>query len=149
MDVYLGVKFLGHVVALCLTFRGTAWQFFTQMQHISYLEWCLLKCFERKKEKKVKSLSSVWLFVTPWTVVHQAPLSMEFFRQKCWSGLPFPFPGDFPNPGTIFNWIVFLLLSCSSLCFLNVRPLSELWFANIFFHSVGCLFPVVIVSFDI
>ena len=38
--------------------------------------------------------------MTPWTVVHQAPLSMEFSRQKYWSGLPFPSPGDLPNSGT-------------------------------------------------
>ena len=37
-------------------------------------------------------------FVTPWTVAHQAPLSMGFPRQEYWSGLPFPFPGDLPNP---------------------------------------------------
>ena len=36
---------------------------------------------------------------TPWTVAHQAPLSMGFSRQECWSGLPFPSPGDLPNPG--------------------------------------------------
>ena len=35
----------------------------------------------------------------PWTVVHQASLSMEFFRQEYWSGLPFPTPGDLPDPG--------------------------------------------------
>ena len=34
-----------------------------------------------------------------WTVVHQAPLSMGFFRQEHWSGLPFPSPGDLPHPG--------------------------------------------------
>ena len=38
--------------------------------------------------------------MTPWTVAHQAPLSMGFSRQEYWSGLPFPSPGDFPNPGT-------------------------------------------------
>ena len=48
---------------------------------------------------KVKLLSSVRLFVTLWTVAHQAPLSMEFSRQEYWSGLPFPSPGDLPNPG--------------------------------------------------
>ena len=36
---------------------------------------------------------------TPWTVAHQAPLSMGFSRQEYWSGLPFPTPGDLPNPG--------------------------------------------------
>ena len=37
---------------------------------------------------------------TPWTVAHQAPLYMGFSRQEYWSGLPFPSPGDLPNPGT-------------------------------------------------
>ena len=43
--------------------------------------------------------SCVKLFATPWTVAHQAPLSMGFFRQEYWSGLPFPPPGDLPDPG--------------------------------------------------
>ena len=38
-------------------------------------------------------------FVTPWTVVHQAPLYMGFSRQEYWSGLPFSSPGDLPDPG--------------------------------------------------
>ena len=45
------------------------------------------------------SLSPVQLFVTPWTAAHQAPLCMKFSRQGYWSGLPFPSPGDIPNPG--------------------------------------------------
>ena len=48
---------------------------------------------------KVKSLSHVRLFATLWTVAHQAPLSTVFSRQEYWSGLPFPSPGDLPNPG--------------------------------------------------
>ena len=44
-------------------------------------------------------LSSVRLFATPWTVSHQAPLSMRFSRQEYWSGLPFPAPRDLPAPG--------------------------------------------------
>ena len=44
-------------------------------------------------------LSRVQLFATPWTVACQAPLSIGFPRQKYWSGLPFPSPGDLPNPG--------------------------------------------------
>ena len=39
---------------------------------------------------------------TPWTVAHQAPLSKGFSRQEYWRGLPFPFPGDLPNPGIEF-----------------------------------------------
>ena len=48
----------------------------------------MLSCFSR-----------VQLFVTPWTVAHQAPLSMRFSRQEYWSELPCPTPGDLPNPG--------------------------------------------------
>ena len=48
---------------------------------------------------KVKLLSRVRLFVTPWTVVHQVALSMEFSRPEYWSGLPLPPPGDLPDPG--------------------------------------------------
>ena len=47
---------------------------------------------------KVKSLSHVQLFVTPWTVAYQAPPSMGFSRQEYWSGVPFPSPGDLPDP---------------------------------------------------
>ena len=43
-------------------------------------------------EVKVKSLSHVWLFATPWTVAYQAPLSMGFSRQEYWSGVPSPSP---------------------------------------------------------
>ena len=43
--------------------------------------------------------SHVQLFVTSWTVARQAPLSMGFSRQEYWSGLPFPSPGDLPDPG--------------------------------------------------
>ena len=42
-------------------------------------------------------LSRVQLFATPWTVAHQAPLSMEFSKQEYWSRLPFPSPGELPN----------------------------------------------------
>ena len=48
---------------------------------------------------KVKSLSCVQLFATAWTVAYQAPPSIGFSRQECWSGLPFPSPGDLPDPG--------------------------------------------------
>ena len=48
---------------------------------------------------KVKSLSHVQLFVTPWTVAYHAPPSMGFSRQGYWSGLPFPSPGIFPTQG--------------------------------------------------
>ena len=47
----------------------------------------------------VQLLSPIWLFSTPKAVTCQAPLSMGFPRQEYWSGLPFPPPGDLPNPG--------------------------------------------------
>ena len=54
---------------------------------------------------KVKSLSRVQLFATPWTVAHHAPPSMGFFKQEYWSGLLFPSPGIFLtqelNPGLL------------------------------------------------
>ena len=47
----------------------------------------------------MKLLSSVQLFVTPWTVAYQALPSVGFSRQEYWSGLPFPSQGDLPDPG--------------------------------------------------
>ena len=44
-------------------------------------------------------LSHAQLFATPWTVTPQDPLSMGFSRQEYWRGLPFPTPGNLPNPG--------------------------------------------------
>ena len=54
--------------------------------HLMYVCMCLV-------------LSHVWLFVTPWTIALQAPLSMAFFRQEYWSGLPFSYSRDLPKPG--------------------------------------------------
>ena len=46
-----------------------------------------------------QSLRHIQLFVTPWIVAHQAPLSMEFSRQEYWTGLPFPTPGGLQTQG--------------------------------------------------
>ena len=59
----------------------------------SFLLWKVVK------NQSVSHSSPVQFFVTPWTVAHQAPLFKEFSRQEYWSGLPYPFPGDLPNPG--------------------------------------------------
>jgi len=59
----------------------------------------ILQAVTLKAKVKVKSLSRVQLFATPWTIAYQAPLSMEFSRQEYWSGLLFPSPGDLPDPG--------------------------------------------------
>ena len=58
-----------------------------------------VKVLHSKVKVKVKSLSRVRLFVTPWTIAHQAPWSMAFSRHDYWSGLPFPFPVDLSDPG--------------------------------------------------
>ena len=64
-------------------------------QRISFYFKNLLKTLK----VKVKSLSRVRLFATPWTVAYQASPSMGFSRQEYWSGVPFPSPGDLPDPG--------------------------------------------------
>ena len=52
-----------------------------------------------EKSETCKSVSCAQLFVTPWIVARQAHLSMEFYRQEYWSGLPFPSPGDHSDLG--------------------------------------------------
>ena len=59
----------------------------------------LYRLSHQEANKKWKSLSSIQLFATPWTVAGQASLSMQFSRQEYWIGLPFHSPGDFPDPG--------------------------------------------------
>ena len=57
------------------------------------LEWVAISFSNAWKWKvKGKLLSRVWVFSTPWTSAHQAPPSMGFSRQECWSGVPLPFP---------------------------------------------------------
>ena len=81
-----------------------------------------------------QSLNCVQTSATPWTVAHQAPLSMRFSRQEYWSGLPFPTPG----------------LSCMSRSYiLEINPLSVELFASVFSQFVGCLFILFMVSFAV
>ena len=56
-------------------------------------------CIYIYNSSSVQLISHVLLFATPWTTVHQAPLSMEFSRQEYWNGLPFPTAGNLPDPG--------------------------------------------------
>ena len=68
------------------------------------LEWVAVSFSNAWKWKvKLKSLSCVWLFATPWTVACQAALSMGFSRQEYWSGLPFFPAGIFPTQGLNSN----------------------------------------------
>ena len=64
------------------------------------LEWGAISFSNAWRWKvKGKSFSRVRLFMIPWTAAFQAPQSMGFLRQEYWSGLPFPSPGDLPDPG--------------------------------------------------
>ena len=68
--------------------------------HLGYAYLCRDHCLRRVVRcDGEKPLSRVRLFATPWTVAYQALPSMGFSRQEYWSGLPFPSPGDLPNPG--------------------------------------------------
>ena len=68
--------------------------------HSSILAWAIPWREERGRLQSVLShFSHIFLFATPWTVVWQVPLTMGFSRQEYWSGLPFPFPGNLPDPG--------------------------------------------------
>ena len=74
------------------------------MSHKTFVKYCqshpLTQGFSHYRvQVKVKSLSRVRLFATPRTVTYQVPPSMGFSRQEYWSGLPFPSPGDLPDPG--------------------------------------------------
>ena len=55
---------------------------------------------ETQIQKTPELLSHVQFFAIPWTVAHQFPLSMGFFKQKYWSGFPFPSSGGLPDPGS-------------------------------------------------
>ena len=70
-------------------------------------------------------LSRVRLFATPWTVACQAPLSVGFPRQEYWSGLPFPSPGDLPDPG------IKPRLSCISCIGRQILYYCSTWVPNL------------------
>ena len=77
-------------------------------------------------------------FSTPWTVVHQPPLSVEFPRQECWSGLPFTFPADLLHPGTESECPalagIFLTLS-----HLEGPDIQILWNAGVIYFKSGIM----------
>ena len=80
---------------------------------------------------KVKSLSHVRLFATPWTAAYQAPPSMGFSRQEYWSGVPLP------SPGVISNWWIMtvrfrMLCVCVCVCVFN----------ELFLHLLLCLMKI-------
>ena len=110
-----------------------------------------------------KSLQLCWLFANVWTVAHQASLSMGFSKQEYWSGLPFPLPGDLPNPGIkptslcLLHWqagsvpvappektITVISGKCSGIFKLIFKPTMRN--PHGFFNYVP-LFPISIITF--
>ena len=108
---------------------------------LSYILICSVLCH----------FSCVWLFSTPWTIAHQAPLSMGFPRQESWSGLPFPTPGDLPGPrdeirvsyiSYIDRWALYHQRHLGSIPTLEhfvVWDISQLHYMRVF-HIVSAMF---------
>ena len=95
------------------------------------------------KWSEVKSLNSVWLFATLWTVACQAPLSMGFSRQECWSGLPCPPPGDLADPEIEPRSLMFPALAGGFL------TSSAIWEAPVFWILAQyCPSPLFLMSAD-
>ena len=110
------------------------------------LEWVAISFSNAWKSKvKVKSLSCVRLFVTPWTAAHQAPPSMGFSRQEYWSGVPLPSPWDFLEG---YKW-AFLWIQKPFICpyfssfagFKTLLPYPLLTFWLSWLCTFSCPFP--------
>ena len=97
------------------TWTGSWWHWYCRIQLRESRGMCVCMCV--CVSVCVQLLSHVWLFVTPWTVACQAPLSMQFSRQEYWSGLPFPTPGDLPHPGIELTFLVSPALACNFFFF--------------------------------
>ena len=103
------------------------------------LEWVSISFSNAWKWKvKVKSLSCIWLLVTPWTAAHQAPPSTGFSRQKYWSGVPLPSPfhfllsnkSDGSNSFHSRNAHLFMMLNFFFLLQAYIIINSHAWFSN-------------------
>ena len=94
-----------------------------------------------EKKVKVKLLSCVPLFVTPWTATYQAPPSMGFSRQEYWSGVPLPSPHFYSLPCTSFTVSIFLLFSTKPF-------LNNLAQFSLFILVRAMVFPVVMYGYE-
>ena len=92
------------------------------------LEWVAISFSNAWKWKvKVKLLSHVWLLATPWTVAHQAPLSMGFSRQEYWSGVPLPSPPPASPQQLLYYSLSWILTTLGTSCKQNHTVFAFLW----------------------
>ena len=90
---------IGKTRGLFKKIRDTKGNFHAKMSTVKDRNCMNLIEAEDTKERWQENTEELQLCATPWTVAYQGPLSMGFSRQVYWSGLPFPSPGDLPNPG--------------------------------------------------
>ena len=108
-------------------------QYFSFACHQHVVQWVLLYQMYRLRTVSMHAQlpSHVWLFVTPWTPAHQAPLPTGFPRHEHWSGFPFPPPGDLPQPG---DWTRVSYVSCIASVFFTTEPPGKprkcMWFVQ-------------------
>ena len=93
----------------------------------------------------MRAYCHVQLFATPWTVACQPPLSMKFSRQDCWSGLPFPSPGDLCNPGIEPPSLVSPTLAGRFFTSWATREAQQLIICHIYF-SINHLFLLLVMT---
>ena len=109
-----------------------------------------------KWKVKVKSLSCVWLFATPWTAAHQAPLSMGFSRQEYWSGVPLPSPAyshyiAWKTPASLGRiFVKYVLASNYQWTNLDTKKKEKEERTTVCFHEVICQYgsTFIKISFD-
>ena len=92
-------KFVGKVMSLLFNMLSRLDIDFLPRSKCRLISWSQSLPAVILKWSEVKSLNRVQLFASPWTVAYRTPLSMGFSRQEYWSGLPFPSPGELPDPG--------------------------------------------------
>ena len=99
------------------------------------LEWVAISFSNTWKWKgKVKLLSRVWLFATPWTVAHQAPPSMGFSRQEYWSGVPLPSPKIFINTLKLYYSVLKKYMKSKNLKFIWRTSIFSRLYRHANFH---------------
>ena len=106
-----------------------------------------LRRVEQKDESlcpRVDVLSHVWLFATLWSVTRQAPLSMEFSGSEYWNQMPFPTPGDLPNPGVKPESLCLLCSQVDSLLRVCLEDIVWLLYQLGYTDKVSYILPYIV-----